>query len=211
MVSLISDTDRSKLTLGSSGWTCADLDRPNLDRQWHELSIELIHGVVAAMPSPMFAHGRPLSKLAFLIETYFDQTQINAQMGVGEIDLQVTSTTRYKADALILMPEDVLRQERQQQMNRPHDDALGVIIVPPTVVIESISRGHETSDRIEKFREYAAFGVPNYWIVDAYRKVFDGWRLIDGRYEQEFSFTGEGVAKPVIFPGLELPLERLFP
>jgi Uma2 family endonuclease len=210
MVSLIPEMDRSKLTLGSSGWTCADLDRPEIDRQWHDQRIELIHGVVAAMPSPMFAHGEPLAKIARYVDVHFEEKGIHGRIGVGEVDLQVSPNTRFKADGMILLPEDLLRQERQQSMRRPHDHPRGVIIVPPTVVIESISRGHENHDRIEKFRAYAEFGVPYYWIVDAYRKVFDGWRLVEGRYETEFSLADKGVAHPMIFPGLELPLAKVF-
>lgn len=202
---------RAKLTPGSSGWTCADLDRPEIDRQWHDARVELVHGVVSQTPSPMYAHGKPLAKLAQYIGTYLEQRELRGEVAVGEVDLQVSSTTRFKADGVVMMPEDILRQERQQSLHRPHDHPLGVLIVPPTVVIESISPSHESHDRVEKFREYAVFGVTNYWIVDAYRKAFDGWTLVDGRFVPDFSLLETGTATPSVFPGLELPLEKIFP
>ena len=186
--------DRSKLTPGSSGWTCADLDRPEVARQWHDARVELVHGVVSEMPSPMFAHGTPLAKLAQCVGVYLDERESAGKVAVGEVDLQVSSTTRYKADGVVMMPEDLLRQQRQQALHRPHDHPLGVLIVPPTVVIESISRGHESHDRVEKFRDYAAFGVANYWVVDAYRKAFDAWTLVDGQYQVEFALLETGTA-----------------
>lgn len=199
------------LTPGSSGWTCADLDRPEIDRQWHDARVELVHGVVSEMPSPTFAEGILLAKLARHIGDYLDDHELHAQFAVGKVDLHVSSTTRFKADGVVMMPEDILRQQRQQSLHRPHDHPLGVLIVPPAVVIESISPSHESHDRVEKFREYAAFGVTNYWIVDAYRKAFDGWTLVDGRYVPEFSLLETGTAIPSVLSGLELPLEKIFP
>ena len=201
--------EKIELTPGSSGWTCADLDRPGVERQWHERRVELVHGVVSKMGSPYFVHGIPLANLAYMLKRYFDEHGIDGEVGVGEVDLQVTVTTRYKADGVVMMPEDILRQTREQALKRPTDHPLGVIIVPPTVVIESISRGHETSDRIEKFRDYAGFGVANYWIVDAYRKTFEGWRLEDGAYVADFAGSGGAVVEPAVFPGLAMAASRI--
>jgi len=199
------------LVPGSSGWTCADLDRPPFDHAWEGGHYELIHGVIAQMPPMQFTHGQPLSVLAQLLRNYFDQRQIKASVGIGEVDLQVSSNTRYRVDGLVLMPDDMIRQERVQAQLRPGTHPFGVIVVPPTVVIESISLGHEANDQIEKFRDYAAFGVPNYWIVNAYEKTFRGWRLIDGRYEPEFNAKGDdATVKPAVYPGLEMPLNKVF-
>ena len=211
MVTSATSEIRTKLSPGSSGWTCADLDRPDISRQWHDARVELVHGVVSEMPSPMFAHGEPLAKLARYIDVYLENRELRGKVAVGEVDLQVSSTTRFKADGVVMMPEDILRQERQQSLHRPHDHPLGVLIVPPTVVIESISPSHESHDRVEKFREYAGFGVPNFWIVDAYRKAFDGWTLVDGVYQPEFSLLETGTATPSVFPGLDLHMEKIFP
>ena len=206
---LVETVEKVELTPGSSGWTCADLDRPGLERQWHERRVELVHGVISAMGSPLFAHAEPLSNLSFELKLYFRDRGFDAKVGVGEVDLQVSATTRYKADGIVLMPEDVLRQTREQSLKRPRDHALGVIIVPPTVVIESISLGHETSDRIEKFRDYAGFGVANYWIVDAYRKTLEGWQLRDGVYEVDFTGASGDTVEPAVFPGLGLAVAKI--
>jgi len=51
------------------------------------------------------------------------------------------------------------------------------ILVPPTLVIESVSPGHEAHDRQTKKRWYAEFGVPSYWVLDAFARSLECYRL----------------------------------
>jgi Uma2 family endonuclease len=53
------------------------------------------------------------------------------------------------------------------------------------LVIEVISRGTRRVDRIDKFQEYEAGGVPEYWIIDPHRKISEFYQLVNGRYEEK--------------------------
>ncbi|MER3485893.1 MAG: hypothetical protein C4345_07940, partial [Chloroflexota bacterium] len=40
------------------------------------------------------------------------------------------------------------------------------VVGPPDLIIEVVSEDSEHRDRVDKFNEYEAAGVPEYWIVD---------------------------------------------
>jgi Uma2 family endonuclease len=54
---------------------------------------------------------------------------------------------------------------------------------PPDLVVEVISESNRTHDTVVKFRDYARFGVREYWLVDPRENSISTWRLESGRYE----------------------------
>jgi Uma2 family endonuclease len=54
----------------------------------------------------------------------------------------------------------------------------------PTVAIEFVSDDSEDRDHVEKYQEYEAAGVQEYWIIDARLHVFEPFRLnTNGHFE----------------------------
>ncbi len=54
----------------------------------------------------------------------------------------------------------------------------------PDLAVEVISRGSRKRDRVEKFAEYQAAGVGEYWIIDPKTVSLDAYALgAEGRYE----------------------------
>lgn len=85
-----------------------------------------------------------------------------------------------------------------------------VLTLPPSMVIESIRPGHERHDRQTKHRWYAEFGVPNYWIVDGYRRTLDCLRLERGQYIVDAAGHDQDVVRPSAFAGLTIALRELW-
>ena len=84
--------------------------------------------------------------------------------------------------------------------------------VPPDIVVEAISPSprDERRDRIEKMDEYAAFGVPWYWIIDPRLQSLEIFELIDGRYARAARATEGRLEAVPGCSGLQLELDALW-
>jgi Uma2 family endonuclease len=80
---------------------------------------------------------------------------------------------------------------------------------PPDLVIEIISESNRTHDTVVKFRDYARFGVPEYWLVDPRENLISTWRLEGGRYELlGRAASGDQVAS-LVLPELRLDASQV--
>jgi Uma2 family endonuclease len=75
----------------------------------------------------------------------------------------------------------------------------------PIMVVEVVSPGKVNEDRDYRYKrsEYAARGIPEYWIVDADKDRVTLLTLVDGLYE-EVPFQGTDLIRSVTFPTLDL-------
>lgn len=81
----------------------------------------------------------------------------------------------------------------------------------PDLVIEVVSEGDEARDYREKRDEYASIGIPNYWIVDPTRRSVHLLILAEGgEYRVEQRLGLDDTLTSPLFPGLGIPLRRLF-
>ena len=86
----------------------------------------------------------------------------------------------------------------------------GRLRVPPLLVIESVSEGHEDHDRKIKRQWYAQAGVANYWILDPYRRTLDCLALKNTDYMADVSGKQTDVLTPTIFTGLTVRLHDVW-
>lgn len=87
----------------------------------------------------------------------------------------------------------------------------GLVTVPPDIAVEVVSPSPSDGrrDRVEKFDEYAAFGVRWYWLVDPAIRSVEVHELADGCYRRVLGAT-EGEVQIPGCEGLGLDLGALW-
>jgi len=81
----------------------------------------------------------------------------------------------------------------------------------PDFIIEIVSPSSEKRDRGVKWQDYAAHGVPEYWIVDADQRTIEQYLLANGAGEYHLAAKHRhGDITPFSFPDLAIPIAALF-
>ena len=83
---------------------------------------------------------------------------------------------------------------------------------PPRLIAEVVSPGKTNRDRdtIHKRSQYAALGVPEYWLIDPDGKTVTVLTLSGEDYQTIGTFSGSESIQSQELPGLSLPVEQLF-
>ena len=81
---------------------------------------------------------------------------------------------------------------------------------PPDLAVEVLSESTKRLDREVKLKQYALYGVSEYWLVDPEGKNVEVCRRKKEEYElaERLGF-GDTLASP-LFPGLKLPVASLW-
>lgn len=170
-----------------------------------ETRYELVDGVI----SPMGAE----STINTLIAGYLFATLLQLGLPPYRIGFkQWIAVPRGSATArdpdLMVHSEDSFaaiegRSEAILKLEDPH----------PMVVVEIVSPGppgtpNYDRDYVEKRREYAERGIPEYWLIDPQRRIVLVLALQDEQY-QEQRFQGNQIMVSPAFPDLSLTAEQL--
>ncbi|MGL4608444.1 MAG: Uma2 family endonuclease [Trueperaceae bacterium] len=79
----------------------------------------------------------------------------------------------------------------------------------PDFVVEILSDSTQERDRNTKFKDYAAHGVEEYWIIDPARLTLEQYLLENGDYNLVFK-SDSGVVKSRGVEGFAIPVMALF-
>ena len=96
-----------------------------------------------------------------------------------------------------------LREEHRDRMTGIYIDG------PADMAVEVVSPESGPRDRGEKFYEYEAAGVPEYWLVDPDRQEVLVYRLQDDRYQTAFGGR-EGRVESAVIDGFWIEAEWLW-
>ena len=193
---------------GSSGWCVADLDEPQIARQWEQTPVEMLEGVLVQMGAAYFDHSEVVGALLFMVKSHLRAQGRSARVAF-EVDLIADEDTIFKADGMLILPEDVERQHaRLRELNRDTGE-LGRIRIAPTLIVESVSEGHERHDYVVKREWYARLGVPNYWIVNYYDRSLLCLRLQGEHYIEEADGQNDQAIEPGASEGVTISLKEI--
>jgi len=194
---------------GTTGWSVADLGNPQIQRQWERGAYEIVEGVLTKMPAAYFEGGASLDALADVIKQHLKAHNQRGRFAF-EVDVVVSPQRVARVDAVFLTPEDQRRQKEANAEAGIKDLAFGRILIAPTLIIQSVSIGHEAHDRQTKRRWYAEKQVPNYWILDAYQRTLECLVLSESEYRTDQIGGSNDELRPALFPGLVIPLREIW-
>jgi Uma2 family endonuclease len=104
----------------------------------------------------------------------------------------------------------VLGEELSQALEASGRSTITEEMPPPLLVVEVVSPGKINEDRDYRYKrsEYAARGIPEYWIVDPAQAKVTVLTLVDGWYEPE-ALGSDSVLQSPHFPGLSLSVAQV--
>jgi len=153
------------------GWTTDDLDElPEDAHRRHEL----IDGVLIVSPSPTSLH----QMLASRIEDALYDACPPEWAVVQAVEVRINRRRSLTPDVLVVTAEAAARYPSKFQ---PHEVML---------VIEIVSPGSITMDRVAKPALYAQAGIPFYWRVECERRIVVHTHELD-RDGEVYASTGE--------------------
>jgi len=198
-------TTSKRFRVGTTGWTASDLDDPRIEAKWLRGSYEIVEGVLTRMPPAYFIGGNSLYRLMRMVSAHQDRTGIAGEFS-PDVDIVIDEERVVKADAAWMTPAEEARQADAATRAGRVDPKRTRILVPPSLVIESVSPGHERHDHLVKRKWYAEFRVPNYWLMNAYQRTLECLVLDGDNYRTDQSAGDQASVRPSMFPGLVVHL-----
>lgn len=185
--------------------TFATLEEYLSDDDETDARYELVDGVLVEMG----AEHRLNEKIAlWLLTEFLKYVPIDRIARGTQISVSSPSVTARNPDLMVLTAElDQLLTQKKQSLITPK-------MPPPLLVVEVVSPGEPGTDNydrdyVEKPREYAERGIPEYWIIDPYQHQITVLRLEKGIYIEVGVFrTDEAIVSPE-FPELNVSADRV--
>ncbi|MGD0694897.1 MAG: Uma2 family endonuclease [Terriglobia bacterium] len=158
---------------------------------------ELIHGEVHLTPAPNTRHQWVSHNLDNSLSNHVHKERLG-EVWVAPLDVRLSEDIAVQPDLIFIS---------NARAEIIHED---YIAGAPDLVVEVLSPSTARHDRATKLRIYAEAAVPNVWYLDPVVKTVELLKLQGKKYIVDSVLAGDQVLKSELFPGWELPLERLF-
>src|SRR5262249_18336833 len=159
------------------------------------VKLELLDGEVVVMPRATPFHQYFLLELAIVL------AQWTRKMDLGRLlpdTLMKLDGKWTPAPDLAFVAKRHLRLVKGKRIEGPVD-----------LAIEALSPKTAKVDRMTKFKAYAKYGIPWYWIVDLKARVLEEYELVQGKYQNLVKAPFHEPFRPRLFPGLAINLASL--
>ena len=147
-------------------------------------------------PAPILPHQRVLARLGRALADHVEHA------GLGEVVFSPMDVHLPTGD--VVQPDLIYVSREREHICRRWIHGV------PDLLIEVLSAFNAERDLVVKRDLYARNEVPAYWIADPMERSIQLLRLREGAYEPEAYHHGDAVLEPHAFPGLRLPLSRVF-
>jgi Uma2 family endonuclease len=150
---------------------------------------------------------------------FFANYLMVAFLNAGIAPLQLIRSHTCEIQVPVLCPKDSANRYPDLVVLKPkHLDLMGrrltvtLDMPPPRLIVEIVSPGKTNRDRdyIHKRSQYAAIGVPEYWLIDPSTQTVAVLGLQDDDYQEVGTFRdSDRIASPT-FPELTLTANQVF-
>ncbi|GAC1446329.1 MAG: Uma2 family endonuclease [Pyrinomonadaceae bacterium] len=158
--------------------------------------MEFINGEIVFQSPVKLRHNSVTGRLYKLLDTFVAKHQ-SGFVGIEKILISL-SRNDYEPD-ICFFGREKAQHFQPDQMRFP----------APDFAVEVLSQSTEKVDREIKFRDYAAHGVAEYWLIDADSETIEQYFLKDERYELLLK-AREGSIKSIALPDFTVPIRAVF-
>jgi len=158
---------------------------------------EIVDGDLFVTAAPIPLHQRIVGNLFAELREQVRRYRLG-EVFVAPLDVVLTAETVLEPDIIFV------------SRSRLHIIGEKNLSGPPDLVVEVLSESTARLDREIKPKQYARYGVPEFWRVDPEEKTFEIFRRKEGEYELiERLIFGQNLTSP-LFPNFKLPLSSLW-
>jgi Uma2 family endonuclease len=157
---------------------------------------EFINGDVIMHSPVKLQHNAISNRLLTLLDVYVTDNNLGV---VGHEKLMISLTRNDYEPDLCFFDRKKAEQFTPEQWQFP----------APDLVVEILSESAKARDRGVKFKDYAAHGISEYWIIDPDNETVEQYQL-EGRTYAMLCKTYSGTIKSLAVPGFEIPVRALF-
>lgn len=160
--------------------------------------IEFEDGCVEVLPMPTVAHQRIAEFFADALKAYLKKRRIGGDVLGATLPVRLRRGKYREPDVVYLKPGRVRDADDQ-----PNGADLVVEVVSP-------GEQHRERDLVTKRDEYAAAGIPEYWMIDPQERTITVLTAVRKKYRVHGEFTSGSRATSVLFPDFQLDVDAVF-
>jgi Uma2 family endonuclease len=158
---------------------------------------EILNGVLLLMPSPKDSHQNAAGWIYHHLVIHVRLAGLG-KVRMAPLDVKLDEKNTFQPDVLVVLNEHLDRLTEDGVMGAPD---LTVEVLSPSTALE---------DRVDKHREYALAGVPEYWIVSTERHTVEVFTLKGREYRSLGIFSGKDTLPSKIVPNIPVHVEQFF-
>ena len=158
---------------------------------------EIVEGELVASPTPGSRHQEICSRLGFHLIRFVGERWLG-RVYTSPLHVILAEHVHYEPDLCFVA------RARSGIIRESYVDG------PPDLAIEVISETNRTYDTVVKHRDYARYGVREYWLVDPREETLSSWTLQAGSFALLGRARRGEIVVTNVLRGLELDPAQVF-
>jgi Uma2 family endonuclease len=165
-----------------------------------KMKAEFINGHIVIHSPATRKHNLIRKFLVYLIETFIDIFE-NGEVQDEKAMVHLTRNS-FEPDICFWLLEKSQHFQEEQ-----------LLFPAPDFIVEVLSKGSVTRDRVDKMKDYALHGVQEYWIINPTKQIVEQYLLPlpeEQRYELKRLYSIEEDIESKVLKGFNIPVRAFF-